>query len=238
MAYSPKPKKKNGGKKARSAASAAAEAAVQLAGPPALVQSPRTSDVLRFQALAAVSSSVDITWACLRALYFQTTTATTGNTIFQAIKLKGVEVWAPATGASTGISVASTLALRWREGNGMVGDDKVISDTITSSAGAHVGKRFSPVKTDMGKWHLCSEITTSDVAFTIVGCPSGTVIDIHLSWSGWAAGSAVTALTVGGLTAGRMVRNFLDNTASGGGTGPLNLAPIGVIGNTGAAFQP
>jgi hypothetical protein len=118
----------------------------------------------------------------------------------------------------------------------MIGEDKVVSEIVTSTNGAHIHRKFSKTKTDTGKWHLCSEITNSDIAFSIVNCPGGTVIDVTLGWSGWAAGSAVVGLTCGALTAGRIYRNSLDNTTSAGAAGGSVFLPTGVIGSTGVAF--
>jgi len=231
----PKNGKSKRGTKNVSAASAAAVAQA-MAGPPQIVQSPRTLDVFRFQVLTTISSSVDITWGCLRNLYFQTVTTTTGNTIMQAIRFARIEIWCPPSGNSSSLTYAQVATLRIREGNGMVGEDKVMSEVVTSSAGAHLHRKFSKTKTDTGKWRLCSEITAGDIAFSIIALPAGAVIDIHLGWSGWATGSGVVALTVGGVTAGRMVRNYLDNTTSSGVVGPLNIAPVGVVGTVGTAF--
>lgn len=214
----------------------AAAAAAAMAGPPMLIQMPRTMDVLRFQAAAAVTSSVDITWGCLRNLYFTTITSSTANTVFQAIRLKRVEAWAPPSGSSSSATFAQPMTIRFREGNGLVGEDKVLSDVVTSTAGAHIHRRFSKSTTDMGKWHLCSEIANTDIAFTIVACPGGTVIDIALGWSGWASGSAVANLTCAALTAGRIYRNCLDNTTAGSTIGGANWLPTGTIGSTGIAF--
>lgn len=233
----PKNGKKNMRKGAKfypSATSAAAAAA--MSGPPQIVQTPRTLDVFRFQVLTAITSSVDITWGCLRNLYFQTITTTTGNTIMQAIRLNRIEVWVPPNGSSSPLTFASAATMRFREGDGMIGEDKVVSEVVTSSAGAHIHRHFSKTKTDTGKWHLCSEITAGDIAFSIIALPAGAVIDIHLAWSGWATGSGVVPLTVGGVAAGRMVRNYLDNTTSTGVVGPLNIAPVGVVGTVGSAF--
>jgi hypothetical protein len=201
-----------------------------------LVQTPRTLDVIRFQANSAVSSTIDITWGCLRNLYFTTLTASTANTIFQAIRLSKIELWAPPSGASTSAAFALPVTIRYREGDGMVGEDKVVSEVVTSTAGAHIHRKFSKSKTDTGKWHLCSEITNSDIAFSIINCPGGTVIDLHLGWSGWAAGSAVVGLTCAALTAGRIYRNSLDNTTNAGAIGGSVFLPIGTIGSTGVAY--
>lgn len=228
--------KKNTVARSMSAVSAAAAASAAMAGPPQIVQTPRTMDVLRFQVLTAITSSVDITWGCLRNLYYQTITTVTGNTIMQAIRLSKIEVWAPPNGSSSSLTFASAATLRFREGDGMIGEDKIVSEVVTSSAGARIHRKFSKTKTDTGKWHLCSEITAGDIAFSIIALPAGAVIDIHLAWSGWATGSGVVALTVGGVTAGRMVRNYLDNTTAAGVVGPLNIAPIGVVGTVGTAF--
>jgi hypothetical protein len=118
----------------------------------------------------------------------------------------------------------------------MIGEDKVVSEVVTSTAGAHIHRKFSKTKTDTGKWHLCSEITNSDIAFSIINCPGGTVIDITLGWAGWAAGSAVVGLTCAALTAGRIYRNSLDNTTSASGVGGSVFLPTGTIGSTGIAF--
>lgn len=118
----------------------------------------------------------------------------------------------------------------------MVGENKVVSEVVTSGAGCHIHRKFSKSTTDTGKWHLCAEITASDVAFTIIALPAGSVIDIHLGWGGWATGSSVIALTAVGVPTGRIVRNYLDNTTAAGVVGPLNIAPIGVVGTIGIAY--
>lgn len=228
-----KPKRRNGNGRVASAAAAAVQSA---AGPPMLIQTPRTADVMRFQANSAVGSTIDITWGCLRNLYFTTLTASTANTIFQAIRLIRLEVWAPPSGASTSAAFALPVTLRYREGDGMIGEDKVVSEVVTSTAGAYIHRKFSKTKTDTGKWHLCSEITNSDIAFSIINAPGGTVIDVTLGWSGWAAGSAVVGLTCAALTAGRIYRNSLDNTTNAGAIGGSVFLPIGTIGSTGVAF--
>lgn len=228
-------RKQNRNKRA-SATAAAAAAATIMAGPPPLVMSPRVGDVLRFQVSSTLSSAVDITWACLRNIYFTTITASTASSIVKALKLRKVEAWTPITGATTGGAIAAPLTVRFREGDGMIGQEKTVSDVVTTSAGAHIKTKFDPLRTDTGKWHLASAITSSDIAFTIINALAGTVFDIHLSWQGWASGSDVASLTCGALSVGRIYRNVLDNTDAAGAIGGAILLPIGVVGSTGIAF--
>ncbi len=216
---------------------AAAAASLAAAGPPMLVQMPRVVDTLRFQASSALSA-VDITWSCLRNLYFSTSTATAANAMPAAIRLAAIEVWAPPSGSSSSSTFAQPLTLRYREGNGLVGEDKTVSEVVTSTNGCYIHRKFSKSKTDTGKWHLCAEISTSDIAFTLVAAPAGTVIDVHYGWVGFASGTSVSALTCVGLTAGRYYRNSLDNTALGGGVGGALCLPIGVSGSTATAWTP
>lgn len=216
--------------------SAAAAAAVAMAGPPQHLQGPRTGDVFRYQSSTAISSSVDITWGCLRNLYFTTITSSTANTMFAAIKLKKVEVWVPPSGATTTAAFALPVTIRFREGDGAIGQEKVISDIVTSTAGAHLKVKFSESKTDMGKWRMTSAITNSDICFSIINLPAGSVIDLTMSWQGWATGSSVVGLTCAALTAGRIYRNCLDNTDSSSAIGGALLLPAGVVGSTGIAY--
>ncbi len=101
----------------------------------------------------------------------------------------------------------------------MIGEDKIYTDTVTSTQGAYWTRKFSKALTDTGKWHLCSEMTVGDIAFSITTLPAGSIIDVHLGWTGWATGSAVATLSSSGLTAGRIYRNALDNTTASGGVG-------------------
>lgn len=224
-------------RRSNAVSAAAAAAIVGAAGPPSLVMGPRCGDVLRFQVSSTISTPIDITWGCLRNLYFQTITSSTASSMLLALRLSKVELWAPPiTGATTGLGFASSIAVRFREGEGMIGQDKVVSDVSTTTQGAHIKAKFSKATTDTGKWHMANGIGSADVAFTVLNAPSGAIIDIHMSWQGWATGSAVFPLTCGALNVGRIYRNVLDNTDASGAIGGGVFLPIGFSGASGIAF--
>jgi len=153
----------------------------------------RHSVIQRFVANAAVATA--ITFQNLLDTILMVLTSTTAADVFYAVKIRKVEMWAaPVQGSPSSLSLQFAGAAA-----GFVGDQKFHTDTAMGIEPAHVSAKPS------GK-SLASEyqISSANVAMVIV-VPSGTVIDVHLSYVGnfgeaIAAQNAVVAGSPGALS--------------------------------------
>jgi hypothetical protein len=128
---------------------------------------------LRFITNAAVSQT-SITFQNLLDLMLVGTAATVVYDLFQQVRIRSVEMWAvPAIGTST------TVQCEFRSQTaGFVGDAKIHTDTSMGVQPAHL--RAKPMPRSGTALFQSSSATP---AFTLT-CPTGTVVDVSLTFRG------------------------------------------------------
>lgn len=131
------------------------------------------STVLRFITNGAVAQTA-ITFENLLDLILVGTSATTVSDLFQQVKVRAVEMWAVPT-----VGTATTVQCEFRDQTaGFTGDAKIHSDTSMGVQPAHL--RCRPAARSGSSLFQFSQATS---AFTLT-CPSGTVVDVHLTFRG------------------------------------------------------
>jgi len=169
------------------------DVAVAITHPPQIQDyQVRHSVIQRFVSNAAVATA--ITFQNLLDTILMVTSVITAADVFYAVRIRKVEMWcAPAQGAPSSVSLQFASAAA-----GFVGDQKFHTDTAMGVEPAHVTAKPSARS-------LASEyqISSAAVAF-VVACPTGTTIDVHLSYVGnfgesVAAQNAVVAGATGQL---------------------------------------
>jgi len=172
--------------------------------PPQLPSYGITRDVrMRFAANAAFAGA--ITFQNLLDTVLVETGATTGVDLYQAVRLNSVEVW--------GIAALGTPATALVIFDGAVvgasGDQKTHTDTSMGVEPAHVKARPDPL-TQAGQF----QPSANNTAF-FLECPSGSVVDVSLTFRQPVNGAAVAAQNnlVGG-TAGVIAYRGLDGKAA------------------------
>jgi hypothetical protein len=161
----------------------------------------RHSMSVRFITNAAINQA--ITFQNLLDTYFVAATAVAGFDVFQTVKVRRVQVWAlPSLGSASAVLVefAGVTA-------GIVGDQSIHSDTSMGIQPAHVDCRPSR-KSLASDYQLSSNAT----AFNLV-CPSGSVVDVSLSFTGQFNAAVALQNAVAGATAGAFYLRGLDGLA-------------------------
>jgi hypothetical protein len=161
----------------------------------------RHSTRLRFVANAAFDGN--ITFQNLLDLILIATTAVIGDDVFVMVKVRRVQLWAvPVIG-----NAANVRVVFGGQTAGIVGDNKLHSDTSMGVQPAHVSARPS-------KRSLASEyqVSSTAVAFNL-SVPTGAVADVELSFCG-GFGQALQAQNgLVGATVGAMLLRGLDGLA-------------------------
>lgn len=195
--------------------------------PPPCFTTKTVSFVQRYKSVAA--GSVGVTIADLLDSYFTASAANAGYRIFVALKIKKIELWAPAVNS---VTTSSQLSFLW--GAPQSADDfcmpsQVITDmSLGASDPAHLCLK-PPANGLFSKWF--GSISSTDQVFYLEA-PADTVMDIHLTailfdGSGGGTGFTPTAITstVAGATAGYIYsRSLPANSATG--FIPINGATI------------
>jgi len=149
------------------------------------------SVVMRFVTNAAVAQT-GITWTNLLETFIFASSATVPYRVFQAVRIRRIRLWAvPALGAATTVQAEFSGTVL-----GVQGDQQIHADTSMGIQPAFLSARPSPRS-------LASDyqVASANNAFLLT-CPSGTVVDVELSYRGqFAAGdvcaNAGVAMTVG-----------------------------------------
>lgn len=140
------------------------------------------------------------------------TGATDAVRIFEAVRLRMVEIWANPTALG---SAPTTCSLEWL---GMFGPSTVVSDTTMGVSPAHV--RTSPPRASSDQWWSMSGFNESDSLFTMV-LPADCVIEVILDVRLVEQESPTLGDPVTGATPGQLYGDYLDGSSSG------KLAPVG-----------
>jgi len=176
------------------------ERAVALTHPPAL----GNFEIVHGTRLRFVTSAAQleqpVTYQNLLDLILFTSSATAPYDVFTSVKVRAVELWAaPLLGS------AVTTTVRFvGETAGSIGNLKTVTDTSMGIEPAHVKAR-------PGANTLASmfQISSGAVAFDLT-CPTGTVVDVELSYKNL-PGQAVAAQNVSvGATVGILAYRGLD----------------------------
>jgi len=150
--------------------------------PPQLQSYGLTRDV-RVRFVSNAAAELAITYQNLLDTILVASGATTGIDLFTAVKVKLVELWAIAA-----IGTQATVSLTYDGFTvGALGDQKLHTDTSMGIEPAHVKASPDPL-TQAGQF----QVNVADTAFTL-NVPSGTVIDVSLSFRNPVIGSAVAA---------------------------------------------
>jgi hypothetical protein len=122
------------------------------------------------------SSGTAITASNLLNAYLTALTTTVAGQLFNAFRLRAVEVWCP-TNVTSGTGSPSTVAVQYNSGTGIIGaSGQNFSDTSVGVEPAHV---YAPTKRGSvaGDW----QAGTGTPMFTIT-CPIGSIVDIHIDY--------------------------------------------------------
>jgi hypothetical protein len=158
---------------------------------------------LRFVTNVAVANQT-ITFQNLLDTFLVATTALAPYDVFYAVKIRAIELWSePAIGG------ASTVTVSYQGGAaGLVGDFKVHTDTSMGVQPAHVRAKPSP-KSLSSDYQL-----SSPNGAVVLTCPTGTVVDVELSFiQVFSVGVAAQNASVG-ATIGAFYCRGLDGLAS------------------------
>jgi len=142
--------------------------------PPAIANIAITHSVkLRFTSAAAFQQTV-ITYQNLLDTLLFAVAPTSGANLFQQVRIRAVEMWALSV-----VGTATTVQCEFASGvAGEVGDAAVHADTSMGIQPAHVRARPAP-----RSGTALFQKSSANQAFTITG-PSGTVVDVELSFKG------------------------------------------------------
>ncbi len=164
----------------------------QLARPIQFRANPELTRRYRFVSSSGTSTLIQST-TLAAACGVVATSATVGQSIVQALKVREVEIWAPPSSQGSAV----TCSILWQGGS--TSQPREVSDTSVSTAiPAHV-KSGPPAGSLASFW-----TTANNSLFTLVA-PSGSIIDVTVSLV-LADGNASTigAAVLVGATTGRM----------------------------------
>jgi len=153
---------------------------------------------------ASATSGTQITYQNLLDLFVVATGATTGNDLFQAVKLRRVRIWGPAGNASSG-SNSVTVGCEFNgTGAAAIGDQQVHTDTSMSTQPAYIDCKPARMS-QAAQW----QIYTGGGAM-ILDYPAGAVIDVTLSLRAnlATANSGVQNPLVGGVAGSQYLRGL------------------------------
>jgi hypothetical protein len=166
---------------------------------------PQLTHQQRFRFQCTTAGFQNITFADLLDLFLVATSATAVYDIFDAVKVKSVEIWA----ASVSFGAPLSIALEFNGANaaGLSGSAKAYSDTVMSTEPAHL--LCKPGKnTASGMWNESS----SNVAFSIT-VPVNAIIDVDLSFRNLVSPPQLAQVVAVGATAGQFYYRGLDGVA-------------------------
>jgi len=132
-------------------------------------------------------------------------TTVTAADLFQAVRVREVEMWAtPVVGGATSVQVEFNGSVA-----GIIGDTVIHTDTSMGIEPAHVRARPA-ARSGVALF----QASVADQAFALT-CPSGTVVDISLTFRGRPDVFAPTQNAPVGATAGAWYYRGLDGLAAG-----------------------
>ncbi len=200
-------------RRAKKASKPSGRAVQVTAMPPSFNINPVIRRKIRY--IANTSTNDALLFVADLATFFTAATATTAYNAFESVKLISIEMWAVASSGFASVSVdwdASSLSIP--------GNSQRVTATGNTVIPAHL-KTSPPAGSGASFW-MTYQGGTSYASISYV---TGTVIDVVVDVVLRSTSTAATPYTCVGQTAGQMGVGYLDNTANGGGTGPLHLVP-------------
>jgi hypothetical protein len=172
--------------------------------PPPYVPTMKLSQKFRFTS-GANSGTFSVTRANILDLIGYATTPTSAVRLFEALRLKRVEIWGNNTAGAL-----QNVELEW------IGENSpsvIISDTSMGVRPAHV--RSTPPTESSNRWWSLSGFSETDVLFSLT-VPINAIIDVQLE-ARVVEKEAPTLLSVlpVGATVGQLYGNYLDGITSG-----------------------
>jgi hypothetical protein len=140
------------------------------------------------------------------------TSTTTTVRVFEAVRVKHVEIWANPTALG---SAPTSLSLEWL---GPYGPSTVVSDTTMGVSPAHI--RTTPPASSSDRWWCMSGFNETDDLFTLI-LPVDCVIDVTLDIRMVEQEAPTQGDSGTGLTLGQLYGDYLDGVTSG------KLTPVG-----------
>jgi hypothetical protein len=180
---------------------------------------------LQYSAAAAVSEAniTRITLNSLSKLIYTTSSATVGYTVYDAIRIGRIRFWGPPVGST---AVMSYVLFEWLDDS----NADFVQNSTHSDRGNQARPAFlslkPPVKGQASWWIQTTSSHTNLTSLFRYACSAATVIEVEGCMK-LADSSNTLSGTTAGATTGLTYYNYLDNNASGGGAGPMNLTPIG-----------
>jgi hypothetical protein len=165
---------------------------------------------MRFIVSAGSAISQSVSFANLLDTMLVATSATSGVDIWDAVRVKAVEIW--ATGVTGSANTPTTVTVDFAGATGAdAGDGRVWSDTSVSVEPAHI--RAIPSKlSSAGHWQQSSAF----VAFTLPFCPPGAVVDVEMEFRNSSIAPVTAANALVGATIGQFYYRGLDGLALSG----------------------
>ncbi len=199
--------------------------------PPPIPQTMSVLKRIRFVAGANNPGGVSITSTDLLDLYCMAATTTSAYQIFNAVRVVGVEVWAPnaldTAGPSPLINTAFIEFPAMVASTGLGGKSVRIVDTSASlDEAAHV-RANPPEESYAGMWAFNTAIAGTNVLFNIGGPSSGYIVDVTIELT--IRDSSLSPQTVTGAVAGATVGQVYVralNSTSGNSLIPVSVNTI------------
>lgn len=201
-----------------------------------MTQVVRFGTTIRYQKTSASDAAVYI--ACLAKLICVATSATTGSTIYESIKLKRVSAWSAGvtnTGAGGFLIYNNAIALRFDDAAvAPFGSERRVTDVPTTTSGAYVTSKCTGL---LRQWiDANTASSTAGQPLVRVSGPIGTIVDIKVALQVMLnRSSAMPNLAGAGLTTRVIYFNYLDNsdtTAAAAGTQFLQA----IVGSNSTSF--
>jgi len=153
-----------------------------------------------------------ITRAQLLNLVLVAPTTTTSTRIFEAVRLRMVEIWANPVALG---SAPTTISLEWL---GPYGPSTVVSDISMGVSPAHI--RTSPPAASSDQWWCMSGFNETDDLFTMI-LPADCVIDVAVDVRLVEQEAPTAGDFPTGASVGQTYGDYLDGLSSG------KLVPVG-----------
>jgi hypothetical protein len=198
---------------------------VKLSVAPTPIQTLYVPFRLQFSAAAAVTEAnqTRITLNSLSKLIMMASSSTVAYTIYDAIRISRIRIWGPPVGSS---AVMSYIFFEWIDDS----NADFVQNATHSDRGNQVRPCFlslTPPKKGSASWWIQSTSTHTNITSLFrYACSAATVIELEGCMRLADSANTISGTTAGATT-GLVYYNYLDNNASGGGAGAMNLTPIG-----------
>jgi len=183
---------------------------VSLLHPPQINMVPQGTKTLRFQGTS--SNREQITAQNLLDTVLFASTATVGFDVYQAFRIKYIEMWSVSLTGS-----ASTMSLVYNESNGSIDSPGfVYSDTTIGVAEPSHLKAIPPKGSAAAMWQ-----TSANINLFQVSAPNACVIDICFEYIMFSSGSVQAQNALVAAIAGSVYGRGLDGLAAATSTLPM-----------------